>query len=356
MSPPVSPDDRRRLIDAANAGTPVKDAARILQLSKSSAHRIVKQHRDEGRVNALPRGGRKDANTKVDDETRQFIENEIEQNPFLTLTDMASLVNNHFPNKPPITYRTVDRVLQGLLYTVKLATKGTDVRQKTNSAESVAARREYAQFILDLDPAGRLVFLDETGFNLWTRRSQGRSVKGRAVRRAVTTQRGPNVTVCMATAAEFGLVHATVFRGGQNNDRFQNFIDDLCDRCQTLDAASNWVVVMDGPYFHRAARIPPHLQDRISIRILPPYSPFLNPVELANSSLKAHIKRRLALPEVVAEEAAPPEGVNHEEWRFMLMERIARESLDEAVTAQKTAQWELHCFRQLGRCLNEHHF
>ena len=73
------------------------------------------------------------------------------------------------------------------MYTVKLTTKGTDVRSRTNSQENIEARREYAEFVLNLDPAVRLVFLDETGFNLWTTRSQGRSLKGEEVRRRVTT-------------------------------------------------------------------------------------------------------------------------------------------------------------------------
>jgi hypothetical protein len=160
----------------------------------------------------------------------------------------------------------------------------------------------------------------------------------------------------MATEAEFGLVHATVFRGGQNADRFQEFIDDMCERCWNLDAQANWIVVMDGPHFHRAARIPQHLQRSISIRILPPYSPFLNPAEFANSALKAKIKSRLVQQHIVEEEGVAPDGVNQEEWRFMLLERVAREPLHEAVTAQKAAAWELKCFRQLGRCLALNHF
>ena len=226
------------------------------------------------------------------------------------------------------------------MYTVKLATKGTDVRSRTNSQDNIEARREYAEFVLNLDPAVQLVFLDETGFNLWTRRSQGRSLKGEEVRRRVTTQRGPNVTVCMAIVAEFGLVHSSVFRGGQTNARFQIFIDELSEECHRLDAPASWLVVMDGPHFHRAARIPQHLQHSVSIRILPVYSPFLNPSEFANSCLKAKIKSRLAQPDIVEEEAVAPEGVNQEEWRYMLLERVARESLPEAVTPDKAAAWE----------------
>uniref|UniRef100_A0A1I8G338 Cleavage and polyadenylation specificity factor subunit 4 n=3 Tax=Macrostomum lignano TaxID=282301 RepID=A0A1I8G338_9PLAT len=80
------------------------------------------------------------------------------------------------------------------------------------------------------------------------------------------------------------------------------------------------------------------LQHAVSIRILPGYSPFLNPSEFANSCLKAKIKSRLAQPDIVGEEAVAPEGVNQEEWRYMLLERVARESLPEAVTPDKAGR------------------
>uniref|UniRef100_A0A1I8H434 HTH OST-type domain-containing protein n=1 Tax=Macrostomum lignano TaxID=282301 RepID=A0A1I8H434_9PLAT len=213
----------------------------------------------------------------VDEEIREFLEAEVNRNPFLTLSEMAQRVNNHFFDKLDISYRSVDRILQGLMYTVKLATKGTDVRSRTNSQENIEAR--------------------------------------------VTTQRGPNVIVCMAIADEFGLVHSSVFRGGQTNARFQIFIDEL--NCG----------------FVACPRIPQHLQHAVSIRILLGYSPFLNPSEFANSCLKAKIKSRLAQPDIVEEEAVAPEGMNQEEWRYMLLERVARESLPEAVTPDKAAAY-----------------
>ncbi|PAA89878.1 hypothetical protein BOX15_Mlig024491g1, partial [Macrostomum lignano] len=49
--------------------------------------------------------------------------------------------------------------------------------------------------------------------------------------------------------------------------------------------------------------------------------------------------------------AVAPEGVNQEEWRYMLLERVARESLPEAVTPDKAAAWELRCFVSLDAAL-----
>lgn len=346
---PASSVDRQRLIAAIENGSSLREAAAVLQLPVSTAYRIARQHRLEGRTEALPRGGQR--LLKVDDEMRQFLNQKLQENPFLTLKEMANCMAAQFPEKPQVGYKTVDRMLQGMLYTLKLGTKGSDTRASCNLPENIEARREYANFMLHLDASVHIVYLDETGFNLWLRRSQGRAIRGRPVKRTVTTQRGPNVTVCMAICAEFGLVHSTVQRGGQTLVRFQEFINFLAERCNELDADGSWLVVMDGPHFHRGARVPEQLQEKISIRILPPYSPFLNPSELANSALKARIKSRLADAGLVNEEAVAPDGVNQEEWRFMLLEREAREAIDDTVTAGKAAAWDLHCRRLFGQCI-----
>lgn len=327
----------------------------MLQIPLPTAYRIARAHRLEGRMEALAKGGRNEARCKADNEMREFLQEELQQNPFLTLGDMARRLGEQFPDKPRVSYKTVDRMLAGLLYTVKLATKATDIRRSTNSAANIEARRDYAEFMLGLQPHARIVFLDETGYNLWTRRSQGRALVGRPLKRTVTTQRGPNVTVCMAIAAEFGLVHSTVQRGGQTIGRFQAFMNELCERCSDLDHVNQWLIVMDGPHVHRAVHIAEQFQHQVSIHILPPYSPFLNPAEFANSALKAKIKTLLADPAIAEEEAAAPDGLSMEDWRFMLLERVAREAID-VITAEKAAAWELKCSRLFGRCLQLEQF
>jgi hypothetical protein len=144
----------------------------------------------------------------------EFLVQQLQANPQLTLNRMAELLSCS-PHKPRVSSKTVDRMLDGVMYTVKLATKGSDVRLSTNSLANIQDRRDYENFMLNLDPAVHTVYLDETGFNLWLRRSQGRALRGSPVQRTVITQRGPNVTVCMAICADYGLVHSTVQRGGQ---------------------------------------------------------------------------------------------------------------------------------------------
>lgn len=356
MAPQVSVADRQRLIAAVEAGRSVKDSAAVLQLRLPTAYRILKDFRLNGRTEAMQRGGVRQALCKADAEMADFLVEQLQMNPLLTLNRMAELLAVQFPLKPRVSCTTVIRMLDGRMYTVKLATKGSDVRLSTNSPDNIQGRQDYANFMLNLDPAVHTVYLDKTRFNLWLHWSQGHSPRGSPVRRTVTTQRGPNVTVCMAICANYGLVHSTVQRGGQTIVRFQQFIDNLAERCSELDADGSWLIVMDGPHFHRGVAVPQHLRERISIRILPAYSPFLNPSEFANSALKFRIKSRLAEAALVDEEAAAPDGITMEDWRFMLMEREAREAVPDTITAEKAAAWELRCNRLFGQCIQGHVF
>ncbi|PAA62429.1 hypothetical protein BOX15_Mlig015757g1 [Macrostomum lignano] len=83
---------------------------------------------------------------------------------------------------------------------------------------------------------------------------------------------------------------------------------------------------------------------------MPPYSPLLNAAKFANSLLKAAIKSRLTQPDVVGEEAGAPGGISQEEWRSMLLERVARESLGVAVTAEEVAWRCSHSEHCILRC------
>lgn len=104
---PASSVDRQRLIAAIENGSSLREAAAVLQLPVSTAYRIARQHRLEGRTEALPRGGQR--LLKVDDEMRQFLNQKLQENPFLTLKEMANCMAAQFPEKPQVGYKTAGR-------------------------------------------------------------------------------------------------------------------------------------------------------------------------------------------------------------------------------------------------------
>ncbi|XP_038570799.1 uncharacterized protein LOC119900112 isoform X1 [Micropterus salmoides] len=142
-----------------------------------------------------------------------------------------------------------------------------------NSARHKDLHYEYVQRILQLDAMARpheYLFLDEAGFNLQKRRQ-----------RAITEvpgQRGGNITLCAAMGLE-GLVHQQAVLGSYNTQRLLTFLEELkdilLDRQQhhpsfgtmytsTEQTKSEWFTTNSNHFLNVC---------------LPPYSPFLNPIE-----------------------------------------------------------------------------
>ena len=85
-----------------------------------------------------------------------------------------------------------------------------------NRADVKEGRRHYASWLNELQ--GRpeeheIVFIDESGFNLWLARSRGRARAGQRAVRTIGGRKGPNFTCIMAISNTRGLIH-TEFRDG----------------------------------------------------------------------------------------------------------------------------------------------
>ena len=84
-------------------------------------------------------------------------------------------------------------------------------------------------------------------------------------------------------------------------------------------------------------------QDRFHVVMLPPYCPFLNPVEQAHSCLKSEIKQHLVLPHIQAEilhiqNTQVEAGLNQQQWRANVLLRIVNDALQQ-ITHWKSANW-----------------
>ena len=124
---------------------------------------------------------------------------------------------------------------------------------------------------------------------------EAREERGKAIERAyrqVCGQRGRNVTVALAISPINGLVSHSAIIGGMNAERFSEF---LAQARLNLDPNELVVFIYDGA---PALRRPNQLGPNAELKILPPYSPFLNIVEQAISALKAAIKADISRPEV----------------------------------------------------------
>lgn len=148
------------------------------------------------------------------------------------------------------------------------------------------ARARWRANQSSLDPA-RLVFIDETGANTKMVRTHARAPRGQ---RALAHQPFGHWKTTTFTAAlrHDGLTAPFVLDGPMNRQAFLAYVDKVLG--PTLKSGD--IVVMDNLPAHKGDQVRALIEARgARLMFLPPYSPDLNPIELAFSKFKAQLRK-----------------------------------------------------------------
>jgi transposase len=145
----------------------------------------------------------------------------------------------------------------------------------------------------------RLLFFDESGVNLSMARPYGRAVRGVRVEGFVPKNWGESVTL-IAGIGQRGLLAPLILDGSMTGDAFEAYIEQaVVPHIQSGD-----VLVWDNLSAHKRARVRELVSEAgASILFLPPYSPDLNPIELAWSKVKTFLRSRGARTPEALEQA-----------------------------------------------------
>lgn len=172
---------------------------------------------------------------------------------------------------------------------------------------------------LEMDWHNNCIFIDEAGFNMHIRRNFGRSKRGVPTKVVVPSNRGITVTIIGAICEkrvidltlrkpkavqksktsnkkrkrENGDAVATEVnaRVGTRAEHFLQFVSGVMD---TLDARgmTGQYLIMDNATIHKCPDIQQRIADRgYKAAYLPPYLPFLNPIESFWAKVKAGVRR-----------------------------------------------------------------
>ena len=217
-----------------------------------------------------------------------------------------------------------------MLITLKLA---EDVPDARNAPRVLQQRQEYAEWFLEHGVIANCVFIDECGYNIWTRRSQGRAPRGVPARRVVHGQRGRNCNLTFAVSAAIGLVHHEIAFETVTRESFERFLAATIAECNEMFPGDERIILIyDNARPHVRAELPADANPLIETKRLPPYSPFLNMTEMAHSSFKSAVKRCLAQPawqhRVGDRMAAERAGVNMQQWRCDILREVAVQCID----------------------------
>ena len=112
----------------------------------------------------------------------------IESVPTITINELNQALRESFPAKPHVCNSTVSRALDAALITLK---KCENVPQDRNSPAVKEDRVQYAHSMYEEGLQKHRIYIDETGFNLYTKGMFGRAARGeRAIRVVGGSEKG----------------------------------------------------------------------------------------------------------------------------------------------------------------------
>ncbi len=152
-----------------------------------------------------------------------------------------------------------------------------------------AARDAWFDSQHDLDPA-RLIFIDETAASTKMARLRGRAARGVRCRAAIP--HGHWMTTTFTAGLRLGGISAPMLlEGPMDGDAFLAYIEQVLVPSLTIGDT----VIMDNLPAHKVTGVREAIEAAgASLVYLPPYSPDLNPIEMAFSKFKAHLRAAAA--------------------------------------------------------------
>lgn len=171
-----------------------------------------------------------------------------------------------------------------------IASKKTLLASEQDRPEIRAARedwKEHRQPRMRLEP-DRLIFIDETGTTTKMTRLRGRCLKGQRLRSKAPFGHWKTQPFVAGLRLN-GLTAPFVVDQPMNRRIFEVYVETQF--APTLKPGD--VVIMDNLAAHKSPKAEAAIRARGAwVLFLPPYSPDLNPIEMAFAKLKAHLRAR----------------------------------------------------------------
>jgi transposase len=278
--------DRQRVVEAYVQGQAAQTIAQIMSIKRTTVNSIIKQYSSKNKIEKATRGGPR--NSKLNQLQKNTIREWVDEDCSITLRKMKERCLANF--SIDVSESTVSKVLRDFEYTVKRI-QNQPVRR--NDAVALAARREYANSFMMASTRvqnTRIYFLDEVGFNVSMRARRGRSQRGQRAVQVVPAIRSRNISVCCCMSKE-GIYYYKAQTRPFNGSLFSIFLTELFAKF-TEDNISGVLLIMDNVPFHCSNNTVHLVQSNgHAILFLPPYLPFLNPIENMFAKWKEYVRR-----------------------------------------------------------------
>ncbi len=278
MPRPYSTDLRERVIAAVTERLSVRAVGEIFDVSPSFVSKVSQRWRRSGRIDPLPSGG--DRRSRAIEAERDWLLQTIEATPDLTLREIRDRLSKRGTSS---STSSIARFFQRHRISCKKKTLHATERDR---ADVIAARAAWKAEQPEFD-AAHLVFIDETSVTTNMARTRGRSPVGERLVGAIP-QAHWNTTTFIAALRLDGMTAPFVIEGAMTGALFLGYVEQQL--APSLSPGD--IVVMDNVAMHGVAGVEQAIIARgARIRRLPPYSPDMNPIELAFAKLKAMLRK-----------------------------------------------------------------
>lgn len=226
---------------------------------------------------------------KIDSASMLFLFEMLEENNGLTLKQLVNLLREK--RGLEVSKSTVARALSDASINWK---ETVEIPINWNEPSILEARMKYVCLILPRYISREKIYLDECSWNLKLSRKKGRALEGTKATVSVLPK-GPNLTMLVLISRSKVIYYKFVIsnnkKRGVNADDFRLFLIDIGPK-----RSKESLLILDNAKIHHANSVEENyraLQSMYGIEteFLPPYSPFLNPVELLFSKIKNHVRR-----------------------------------------------------------------
>ena len=280
-------NERQRIVSAYLDHQPAKTIAAVLGLKLGAVYAAIYLYNRENRVQKHRRGGTR--SSALTDEQKDIIKGWVDEDCSLSLRAIKQRASEEL--HIDVSEKTIDRCLQGFRYTLK---RSHCLPRRRNTAETIEERAGYSRRFLDLLSEAddtKIIFVDETGFCANMRTRRGRSLRGTRAVHVVSGLRTRNFSVFSAVNKN-SLITFQIQNRAFNAETFIEGLDKLFDELDNCGIGQA-TLVMDNVPFHRTQAVQTHIRSRgHNVMYLPPYSPFLNPIENVFSKWKEAIRSR----------------------------------------------------------------
>ena len=267
----ISNEKRSLVISAHQSGKLLRQISIDYDINYHTARNIIKVYEKTQRVVKCEKGHRKKIlNVEQIEELCNFVDEDC------TVSTEAIIqeVLKRFGKK--VSRSTINQYLRNFHYTLK---RVTFIPERRNTPEVIEKRYDYMiKFMEIYSNRNKIFFVDETGIQVFSRRSYGRSIKGNRANKMIRQIRSKNYSICSAINCE-SLYLYQIQNKAYNTDDFEEFLLKLMVHFKT-DNIEGAFLVMDNVNFHKADKIKKLVKDHNHhLLFLPPYLPFLNPIE-----------------------------------------------------------------------------